>query len=97
MAYNSIDVVVQIEAGYAVIVGVERPFGIFAENRAEGVDEWFPDIGPVPAGPGRNADGHADSSYRQDGVLDLQEPLAEGRLPFWADIGTGDLSGELRG
>ena len=40
---------------------------------------------------------HADSSYRQDGVLDLHEPLAEGRLPFWADIGTGDLSGELRG
>ena len=33
----------------------------------------------------------------RDGVLDLQELLAKGRLPFWADIGTGDLSGELRG
>ena len=97
MTYSSIDVVVQTEASYAVIVGVEGPFGIFAENRTEGVDEWFPDIGPVPAGPRRDADGHADSSYRQDGVLDLQELLAKGRLPFWADIGTGDLSGELRG
>ncbi|HLM89038.1 MAG TPA: hypothetical protein VK284_08420 [Streptosporangiaceae bacterium] len=88
---------VQTEASYAVIVGVEGPFGIFAENRAEGVDEWFPDIGPVPAGPSRDADGHAYSFCRQDGVLDLQEPLAKGRLPFWGDIGTGDLSGELRG
>ena len=97
VAYSGIDVVVETEAGYAVIVGVEGPFGIFAENRAEGVDEWFPDVGPVPAGPGRNTDGHADSSRCQDGVLDLQEPLAKGRLPFCADIGTGDLSGELRG
>ena len=97
VAYSSIDVVVQTKAGYAVIVGMEGQFGIFAENRAEGVDEWFPDIGPVPAGPGRDADGHADSSYRRDGVLDLQEPLAKDRLPFWTDIGTGDLSGELRG
>ena len=36
--------------------------------------------------------GHADSSCRQHGV-DLQEPLAKGRLPFGADIRTGDLSG----
>ncbi len=27
----------------------------------------------------------------------LQEPLAKGCLPFCTDIGTGDLSGELRG
>ena len=97
MAYSSIDVVVQTEAGYAVIVGLEWLSGILAENRAGGVDEWSPDVGPVPAGPGRHADGHADSSCRWDGVLDLQEPLAKGRLPFRADIGTGDLSGELRG
>jgi hypothetical protein len=64
MAYSSIDVVVQTETGYAVIVGMEGPFEIFAENRAEGVDEWLPDIGPVPARLGRNTDGHADSSYR---------------------------------
>src|SRR5713226_9511154 len=72
VAYSSIDIVVQAEAGYAVVVGVEGPFGIFAENRAEGVDEWFPDVGPVPAGPGRDADGHADGSRCQVGVLDLQ-------------------------
>ena len=33
MAYSGIDVVVQTEAGNAVVVGVERPFGIFAQNR----------------------------------------------------------------
>ena len=97
MAYSSIHVVVQSETGYAVIVGMEGPFEIFAENGAEGVDEWLPDIGPVPAGPGRNTDGHADSPCRQDRVLDLQEPFTKGRLPFWADVGTGDLSGKLRG
>jgi hypothetical protein len=71
VTYSSIDVVVQTEASNAVIVGVEGPFGIFTENRAEGVDEWFPDVGPVPAGPGRDADGHADGSRCQDGVLGL--------------------------
>ena len=30
-------------------------------------------------------------------MLDLLEPFAKGCLPFRTDIGTGDLSGELRG
>ena len=40
VAYSSIDVVVQTEAGYAVIVGLEWLSGILAENRAGGVD-WI--------------------------------------------------------
>src|SRR6202011_2397196 len=46
---------------------------------------------------GRDADGHINGFRCQGGVLDLQEPLAKGCLPFWTDIGTGDLSGELQG
>lgn len=88
---------VQTEAGYTVIAGVELLSGILAENWAEGVNERFPDVGQITARPGRDADGHADSSCRQEGRLDLQEALAKGRFPFWADIRTGDLSGELRG
>jgi hypothetical protein len=60
MANGGIDLVMEAEVGNAVIVRMEGPFGIFAENRAEGIDEWFPDVGPVSAGFGSNADGHAD-------------------------------------
>jgi hypothetical protein len=62
VAYFSIDIVVKTEPGYAVVVGVKGLFGIFAENRPEGVDEWFPDVGPVPARSGRDTDGHTDRS-----------------------------------
>ena len=55
MAYSGIDVVVQAEADDAVVVGVEGTAGMFAEDRAESVDEWFPDVGPVAARSGRMA------------------------------------------
>jgi hypothetical protein len=55
MAYDGIDVVVEAEIGNAIIVGVEGPFRIFAEDRAEGVDKWFPDVGPVPARSSRGS------------------------------------------
>src|SRR4029077_7605523 len=57
-----IDIVMKTEADNSVIAGVERPFRTFAENRAKGVDERFPDVGPVPAGSCRDADGQADRS-----------------------------------
>ena len=49
MPYGGIEVVVEAEIGNAVIVGVEGSFRIFTQDRAEGIDEWFPDVGPVPA------------------------------------------------
>ena len=54
VAYSSIDVMVQTETGYAVIIGMEWLFGILAKNRAEGVrgHEKVPVCGQVqvPAG-----------------------------------------------
>lgn len=97
MAYDGIDVVVEAEVGNAIIVGVEGPLRIFAEDRAEGIDEWFPDVGPVPARSSRDAGGHADRSRSRHCVLGLQKPVAKRGFPFSADIGTGDPGGELRG
>ena len=37
VANVSIDIVVEAEAGYALVIGVEGLFRIFAENRAEGI------------------------------------------------------------
>jgi MerR family redox-sensitive transcriptional activator SoxR len=48
------DVVVQAEADDAVIAGVERPERVFAQDRAERIDEGFPKGGPVVPGPGRH-------------------------------------------
>jgi hypothetical protein len=57
MAYTGIELMVEAEAGYAVIVGVERLPWIFAEDRAKGIDERFPYVGPVPAGASRFTSG----------------------------------------
>jgi hypothetical protein len=50
VAYSGIELMVENQAGYAVVAGVERLPWIFAEDRAKGIDERFPDVGPVPAG-----------------------------------------------
>ncbi len=97
MAYGSIDVVMEAEIGNAVVVRVEGPFRIFTENRPEGVNERFPDVGPVPAGSSRDGDGQADRSRSCHSVLTLQKAVTKRGFPFFTDIGTGDLNGELRG
>ena len=60
VAYSNTDVVVYIEAGYAVIVGVERPFDISLRTGPKTSMRGIQILGPVLAGPGRDADGHAD-------------------------------------
>ena len=46
MSDTGVDGVMQGEADDSVIVRVERPGGVFAQHRPEGVDERLPEIGP---------------------------------------------------
>src|SRR5215467_4186800 len=59
----------QAEADDTVIVGVEWPGGVFAEHRAEGIDERFPEAGPVAARPGGQRDGQPGRARAEDGRL----------------------------
>jgi hypothetical protein len=69
MGDADVDVVVQADADYAVIVRVERPGRIVAQHGAERIDKRFPEVSPVTARPGRHGDAHADRAGLAGGCL----------------------------
>ena len=75
--------VMQAEADDTVIVRVEGLGGVFAQHRAEGIDERLPEAGPVAARPGRQRDGQPGRT-RIDGGRLRREPIVELLFPLRA-------------
>src|SRR5690348_5757426 len=67
-----VDGVMQAEADDTVVVRVERPGRVFAQHRAEGIDERLPEAGPVPAWPGRQRDCQPGRAWIDGGRLHCQ-------------------------
>ena len=81
MGDAGVDGVMQAEADDTVIVRVERPGGVFAQHRAEGIDERLPEAGPVAARPGRQRDFQPDRA-RIDGGRLHRKPIVEILFPL---------------
>src|SRR5262249_34808240 len=86
----------QAEADNTVIVWVERPGRVFAQHGAEGIDEWFPEAGPVAARPGRQRDWQPGWAGLVGGRLP-RKPVVECLFPLLALIGPSHPGRELRG
>jgi hypothetical protein len=68
IADAGVDVMVQAEVEDPVVMGVERPAWVFAQDGAQGVDERLPEAGPVPARPCRYRDVHRYGAWLSGGA-----------------------------
>jgi hypothetical protein len=75
---------------------VEGPERVFAQDRAEGINQGFPQGGPVTLSSGRQRDLHRGRARPDRGYLRLREPGMEFLLPGRPLIRAGHPGGEQR-
>ena len=92
-----VDCAVQREVNYAVIVRPERPGRVLRpEDRAQGVDRWFPQGRPVAPGRHAKPDAKSHRAWRQRRVGNAAAGIMNLLFPGGGRAGPGDLDRQMR-